>query len=63
MYEEAEDGLEKLKKYIRTNELVFKKFDEVINLEYAYIKNWSLIEDIQIFINTVQVVIFEKNPT
>ncbi|MEI8390029.1 MAG: hypothetical protein WCG23_09110 [bacterium] len=63
MYEEAEDGLEKLKKYIRTNELVFKKFDEVINLEYAYVKNWSLIEDIQIFINTVQVVIFEKNPT
>lgn len=38
-----------------------KKFEEVINLEYDYSKNWSLIKDFNILMKTVPVVLFAKN--
>ena len=38
-----------------------KKFDEVINLEYEYTKNWSLIKDIIILLKTVPVVLFGRD--
>jgi len=38
-----------------------QKFDQVINLEYEYAKNWSLIKDIKILFKTVPVVLFGKN--
>lgn len=38
-----------------------KKFDDVINLEYEYTKNWSLIKDISILFKTVPVVLFGKD--
>lgn len=38
-----------------------KKFDEVINMEYEYAKNWSLAKDIKILLKTVPVVLFGKD--
>lgn len=38
-----------------------KKFDEVINLEYEYSKNWSLAKDADILFKTVPVVLFGKD--
>lgn len=38
-----------------------KKFDEVINLEYEYAKNWSLIKDITILLKTIPIVLFGKD--
>jgi len=38
-----------------------KKFDQVINLEYEYTKNWSLLKDIEILLKTVPVVLFGKD--
>ena len=38
-----------------------KNFDEVINLEYEYSKNWSLIKDIQILFKTIPVVLFGRD--
>ena len=38
-----------------------KKFDDVVNLEYEYAKNWSLIKDIEILIKTIPVVILGKD--
>jgi len=38
-----------------------QKFDEVINMEYEYAKNWSLGKDIKILFKTVPVVIQGKN--
>lgn len=38
-----------------------KKFDEVINLEYAYAKDWSLMKDFKILFKTVPVVLFGKD--
>jgi len=38
-----------------------KKFDEVINLEYQYSKDWSLVKDIKILFKTVPVVLFGKD--
>lgn len=38
-----------------------KKFDDVINLEYEYAKNWSLINDIKILFKTIPVVLFGKD--
>jgi lipopolysaccharide/colanic/teichoic acid biosynthesis glycosyltransferase len=37
------------------------KFDQVINLEYEYSKNWSLLKDIGILFKTVPVVLFGKD--
>lgn len=37
-----------------------KNFDEVINLEYDYIKNWSLIKDFKLLVKTIPVVISGK---
>lgn len=37
-----------------------KNFDEVINLEYEYIKNWSLIEDFRLLVKTLPVVLSGK---
>jgi len=38
-----------------------KKFDQVINLEYEYTKNWSLLKDVEILLKTVPVVLFGKD--
>jgi len=38
-----------------------RKFDQVINIEYEYAKNWSLIKDIKILFKTVPVVLFGKD--
>jgi len=38
-----------------------KNFDEVINLEYEYLKNWSLFKDFQILFKTIPVVLSGKN--
>ena len=38
-----------------------KNFDHVINLEYDYAKNWSLMKDLKILVKTIPVVIFGKN--
>lgn len=38
-----------------------KKFDDVINLEYEYSKNWSLLKDIKILFKTVPVVLYGKD--
>lgn len=38
-----------------------KKFDDVINMEYEYYKNWSLLKDIKILFKTVPVVLFGKD--
>jgi lipopolysaccharide/colanic/teichoic acid biosynthesis glycosyltransferase len=38
-----------------------KKFDEVINLEYDYAKNWSLLKDLSILLKTIPVVLLGKN--
>ena len=38
-----------------------KVFDEVINIEYEYTKNWSLKKDAEILLKTVPVVLFGKD--
>ena len=38
-----------------------KNFDEVVNLEYEYTKNWSLLKDIEILFKTIPVVLFGKD--
>jgi len=38
-----------------------KKFDQVVNLEYEYAKNWSFVKDIEILFKTVPVVLFGKD--
>ena len=38
-----------------------KKFDDVINLEYEYTKNWSIIKDLQILAKTIPVVLLGKD--
>ena len=38
-----------------------KKFDEVINLEYDYSKDWSLLKDAEILFKTVPVVLLGKD--
>ncbi len=37
-----------------------KNFDDVIRLEYNYLKNWSIIEDFKILFKTIPVVLFGK---
>lgn len=38
-----------------------KDFEKVINLEYEYINNWSLLKDFKILIKTIPVVLFGEN--
>lgn len=38
-----------------------KKFDEVINLEFEYTKNWSLFHDFKILFKTVPIVLLGKD--
>ena len=38
-----------------------KFFDEVIKLEYEYVKNWSLLKDFEILFKTIPVILFGKN--
>jgi len=38
-----------------------KNFDEVINLEYEYTKNWSLFQDVKILFKTIPVVLLGKD--
>ena len=38
-----------------------KKFEDVVNLEYEYAKNWSLLKDFNILMKTVPVVLFGKD--
>jgi len=38
-----------------------KNFDEVVNLEYEYFKNWSLFQDIKILFKTIPVVLLGKD--
>jgi len=38
-----------------------KNFDEVIKLEYEYVKNWSLFNDIKILFKTIPVVLLGKD--
>lgn len=38
-----------------------KNFDKVINLEYEYVKNWSLFRDIKILFKTIPVVLLGKD--
>lgn len=38
-----------------------KKFEEVVNLEYDYAKNWSLYKDFRILMQTVPIVLFGKD--
>lgn len=38
-----------------------KEFEDVVNLEYEYAKNWSLLKDIHILMKTVPVVLFGKD--
>lgn len=38
-----------------------KNFEDVINLEYKYIKNWSLFKDFQILFKTIPVVLTGKD--
>jgi len=38
-----------------------KKFDEVINIEYQYSKNWSILKDIEILFRTLPVVFLGKD--
>lgn len=38
-----------------------KNFDKVINLEYEYIKTWSLFQDVKILFKTIPVVLSGKN--
>jgi len=38
-----------------------KKFEEVVNLEYDYAKDWSLLKDFQILMKTVPIVLFGKD--
>ncbi len=38
-----------------------KKFEEVVNLEYEYAKDWSLYKDFKILIQTVPIVLFGKD--
>lgn len=38
-----------------------KRFDEVVQLEYEYVKNWSLLKDLSLLLKTVPVVLFSKN--
>lgn len=38
-----------------------KKFEDVVNLEYEYSKNWSLLKDFYILMKTIPVVLFGKD--
>ena len=38
-----------------------KNFDEVINLEYEYTKNWSLFQDVKMLFKTIPVVLLGKD--
>lgn len=38
-----------------------EKFDQVINIEYEYAKNWSLAKDIKILFKTIPVILFGKD--
>ena len=38
-----------------------KEFEDVVNLEYEYAKDWSLFKDLHILMKTIPVVLFGKD--